>query len=196
MKIYWNRLPHCPEEQLIKKGNSTDAGYDIASAEDKLILPFNDIPYSWEEVKPLDDFNEEVQNGLKNDSYLQFSGSLKISGGVVYRKKYKFPLVKTGIHLCTNKLSWTAISLRSSSIKYGFGLANNLGVVDYSYINNELFISLFSRNGYSIINRGERIAQLIPMYLEETELEECSDRKYTRIIERRDKRDGLGSTGK
>ena len=194
IELYWNRLDHCPEKQLIKS-NDTDAGYDIASAEDKLIVPYNLIPFSWEEVGLFSELNIELQTQLNTTPGLFFSGDLRKEGEKVFRKKYKFPLIKTGIQIASDKLLWTGIYLRSSSSKYGFGLANNVGVVDYSYIDNELYVALFSRNGYSLVKRGERIAQLVPHTLYKSNLHELPNEEYNFFIEGRDSRGGFGSTG-
>lgn len=93
-------------------------------------------------------------------SFLEFSEPV----AVLQRRTTKPVLVKTGIQIQPQSLKWTALTLRSSMSKYGVTMPHSLGIIDYEY-SGEIFIALtpLESNFYTIFDKGERIAQLIPM---------------------------------
>ncbi|MBD2201781.1 hypothetical protein H6G33_10520 [Calothrix sp. FACHB-1219] len=84
---------------------------------------------------------------------------------VLQRKKYKPLLIKTGIVIQPQELSWNGLYLRSSMSKYAISQPHSVGIVDMEY-DNELFISVYSLEGITVITRGERIAQLVPHFID------------------------------
>lgn len=185
--INWARLPHCPKEQLTKPGHPLDAGFDIHSAEDAIILPYKDIPWVWDEVASFNSFDESLLSTLV-DHNKEDSPVFKVEGDIVYRRKYKFTYIKTGIKVQPEQLQWLGIYSRSSSSKYGIGLANAVGIIDLKY-GQEVGLALYSFNEPTLIRKGERVAQLVSMFQPRTLLKEVYESDIT------NNRLGFGSTG-
>lgn len=171
--VSWLRLPHCPSNQL-EKGTILSIGYDIKAAEDKIIYPHwkldEDKQYEYIKICKLDEINEDILKEINNIELKKDISSFYIEKDeegeeYIYRKKYKLQLVKTGICLKAETLSWFGIYARSSTNKIGgLALANGVGVIDYDYKGpkDEIMISLTSyTEDFYFISRGERIAQLI-----------------------------------
>lgn len=185
IELKWLPLDNCPSGQL-SKSNSTDAGYDLKIAED-IVLDKEKTNYSWVEVCKKKDFSKNIP-----DSY-KLGGYIKEKDGVLYRRKYTPQLVKTGICIKPNRLMWNAIHIRSSiATKFRTSLANNIGVIDYSYSSaeDELMLALIS-DIPMIFHKGERLAQLIPMEHKHLKLLKVSKDEF----EGQTPRGGFGSTG-
>lgn len=195
--IKWTRLPHCPPNQLIR-AHSTDAGYDICSAQDAYIPTLEQLEFVWEDFKRLDEMSEELKDKLTNAySSSDFSmGNFRYSKDdktMVQRKKYKFPWVKTGILIQVEESQWMGVYNRSStSSKYNAGLINAVGVID-PYYSEELMVGLYSQHTPTLIAKGERIAQLIPATQLSTSMLELDREEYNASL--KGERSGLGSTG-
>lgn len=171
-EIWWAPLSNCPENQLTKPGNSTDAGWDIHLAEDVEIVDYRALSYEWTELEPFSSLNlpqlkEKVMNyELSEGEDFRFGDARIVNKEnvlLIQKKKYKPILAKTGIIVNPQVFCWTGIHLRSSAPKYGVALANNVGIVDYSYP-AELLVQLTLQPGasYTYLKKGERIAQLVP----------------------------------
>ncbi|MEI2418868.1 hypothetical protein V6O07_01225 [Arthrospira platensis SPKY2] len=194
--VSWLKLPHCPRNQL-EKGTILSTGYDIRAAEDKIIYPYwkldEDKKYEYIKLCKLNEIEEDILKEIENFDLKEDINSFYIDKDeegeeCIYRKKYNLQLVKTGICLKAEALSWFGIYLRSSTNKIGgVNLANSVGVIDYDYRGptDEIMISLTSyTEDFYLITRGERIAQLIlkpygNMYLNTVEKEldwEAEDR--------------------
>lgn len=152
------KLEHCPNDQLSKSSES-DCGYDLRVAYDSIVYPLAQTPFKYEYIP----INKEADEYLN----LEALGLLETIEGKTYvkRKKYGLSLVKTGVVIRKKEPCWYGIYPRSSiSSKYGITLANNVGVIDYSYCgpNDEILLPLISiTNEPVFIPKGERVAQLI-----------------------------------
>ncbi len=147
-QIRVKRFAHCPEGQLFRK-HDTDAGYDLASADDIVIKP--SLELSCESVEQVLFGNEILHN-----RYIQ------------PRQK-----IRTGIAVEPSAHGYFAIVPRSGTgSKLHLWLANVHGVVDNGY-QDEILIMAYNPTDFDIpIARGERIAQLIFIPLPMTELVE------------------------
>lgn len=194
-EIYWTRTEECPQDQLTKPGHATDAGYDIAAAEDALILPYSMIPFEWEALKEITELQPAVRQKLSGEFNTFFQeGSLLLKDKVVYRKKYKFSYVKTGIKVYPKELQWLGIYPRSSCSKYALGLGNHVGVVDHLY-DKEIKLALVTQAEPTIVLKGERVAQLIPMVQPRALITEVPEEDFNYLSLNRGGRAGFGSTG-
>lgn len=162
-ELKWLPLENCPDKQLEKdnpeKGHHTDAGYDLRIAQDVLVLPYQDLPFEWERVKLLK--NPDGSKCWQADPPSSLLGY--VQEGYVMRKKYKIPLVGTGVRLIhedESTLSWVALMMRSSASKFGLYLGNTVGVVDWAYT-GELKLALASHQSPVAIARGEAVCQMI-----------------------------------
>lgn len=194
-------MEHCPVKQLFKPGVATDAGLDIASAEDKIILPYSKTKKEMVRIErpdgsfvKLNDYGNEKT--INFDFYDDIEKHLHVDEeGFVLRPKYKGVLVKTGIRIQPQDLMFTQIFSRSSAVKMGVSLANSVGVVDFSY-SGELMVALYSLSDEpTFICRGERIAQLVPREQVRILLNEVSEEEYEKVSKQRGERAGFGSTG-
>lgn len=175
-KLTVYRLPHCPPDQLSKAGDSrtayTNAGLDIRAAEDKVIYPsylarqdesLNLI--EWKIIGKLDEFNAVTQAQIQHAFDLGLE-ELKIDEeGNVLQIFYKPQLIRTGIVIKYDTLSWSLLTTRSSvGSKQLLSMPHGVGVIDYSYSGpeDELLIS-FTSQDVRIIKKGDRLTQLIPM---------------------------------
>jgi dUTPase len=178
--IDWYALPHCPENQLQKGKYPTDTGYDLRSAETIEVPTYKDLEarglYSFEEISKIEALTQEELDLISSNP------SIKIEDSVVYRKKYKVPLVKTGVVLKCRNIAWTAIVARSGTPKLGVIIPNALGVIDYEYYKitedsaDELRIQLISLVEPTVVFRGERLAQLIPQHYVKNQLNHSNDK--------------------
>jgi dUTP pyrophosphatase len=92
---------------------------------------------------------------------------------------------------------WALIAARSSLHKRGLMMANGIGVGDYDYRgpNDEYRAALFNFSSQDVVvEKGERIVQLIVMHREPVELQTVSDFN-TKDPKTKD-RGGFGSTGR
>ena len=95
-----------------------------------------------------------------------------------------------GIQIEPPKGYWYMLVLRSSMIKSGYTLANNVGIIDEDYRGN-IKVALTNSTLKSTLIAGTRIAQLIPMQTINHTVVECSELKES------DRGSGcFGSTGK
>ena len=206
-EIKWARMEHCPTKQLFKPGVATDAGLDIASAEDKIILPYNQTKKEMVRIErpdgsfvKLNDYLPAEDQEVNDDNmrmYTNLENYLETDiEGYILRPKYKGVLVKTGIRVHPEDLMFTQIYSRSSAVKMGMSLANSVGIVDYSY-SGELMVALYSLNpdAPSFICKGERIAQLVPQEQVRINMVEVSEETYEENAKKRGERSGFGSTG-
>lgn len=192
--ITFAKMPHCPPGQFVR-ANATDVGIDLMVAEDCIVKPISMLPIEWQPHGLLETFNPEVQAQLLRLEHLGIDWRVEKDEEnklQVFRKKIIFPLLPTGIKIYPNQLMWNGIFCRSgSATKYNTGLANAVGVIDYTY-HRELFIAAYALHHPMIFRRGERVAQLIPMpqmhiSFEEVELE--------RFEAKASNRGGFGSSG-
>lgn len=225
MILNWIPLPHCPDKQLEPIGDSLEnAGWDIRAAEDYLALSYKDLErnksYTLEPVCLASDFHyhsslkgfnlavgnkewveSQYEKGNISEEDIQYIREVYQTNDVntefLFRKKFKFTPCKTGIILRPQTPMWNGVFLRSgSSIKYGLGLHNNVGVIDYSYRgpSDELKLALYSRMGDSIpIKKGERVCQLIRFEETPCELNKLNP-EALKEVEDKD-RGSFGSTG-
>lgn len=122
-----------------------------------------------------------------SSEFNNYSSMLK-KESYILRKKYKPTLVPTGIRISPQSLAWCAVAIRSGMSKYGIALSNSLGVIDMSFT-GELMLPLYSLNHDVPFIKGERVAQLIPMYQHEVNMQ------VVESIGDIDTRTGFGSTG-
>jgi len=199
-RIFYSRLSNCPENQLRKayhpfryfdydKGTyitiaKSDAGWDLAAAEDVIIKPYGNLEYE-----------NELSNHIVEKEQVQIQSK---DGSVETRVRFRYnlQLIRTGICIRPEYLGFFDIRPRSGfSGKYGLGIVNSPGTIDASY-QGELAIVAYSLLPFQSIpiKRGEFIAQLVPQYQIHCEFIEVA---YDELIQkesvRRDK--GFGSTG-
>lgn len=138
VEMRWLALPHCPPGQLSKPKEGTDAGYDLMVADDIYVPTIQELDeegsYTWEEIGELKSFSPDIQNkimaGVEIEEFLVESSGNKLP--TVSRKKFKFPLARTGVCIKPDTLMWNAIYSRSgTSTKYNVSLANSVGVIDF-----------------------------------------------------------------
>jgi deoxyuridine 5'-triphosphate nucleotidohydrolase len=199
-KIFYSRLSNCPENQLRKvhhpfryfdydKGTyvtipKSDAGWDLAAAEDIIIKPYGNLEYENEFSNHVVE-KEQIQIRLKD-------GSVETR----VRFKYNLQLIRTGICIRPEYLGFFDIRPRSGfSGKYGLGIVNSPGTIDASY-QGELAIVAYSLLPFQSIpiKRGEFIAQIVPQYQIHCEFIEV---EYDELIQKESVRQnkGFGSTG-
>jgi deoxyuridine 5'-triphosphate nucleotidohydrolase len=111
------------------------------------------------------------------------------AGGIGY--------VPLNIALQLPKNHWALLSARSSLHKRGLMLANGIGVGDYDYRgpNDEYLAALYNFTSKDVVvEKAERIVQLIVMNREPVELELVSD--FDKSNPETKDRGGFGSTGR
>lgn len=178
LTLNWYALPNCPEGQLKKGKFPTDTGYDLKSAETIEIPTYQMLKeqglFSYQEMGTLDELQV-------SEELVKSNPSLKMEDGIVYRIKYKVPLVRTGVVIKFDQVAWSAILPRSGTPKLGLIIPNSIGVIDYEYSKvtsgeaDELRIQLISLAEPTLIFRGERLAQLIPQYYVRNQINPTSD---------------------
>lgn len=181
IEIDWFALPHCPPGQLQKGKHPTDTGYDLMSAETVIIPTYKELEdegrYIFEEVYDVKSLSKEELHYIT----LLNGKSVQIEDGKVFRKKYKVPLIKTGVVVRSRDIAWTAIVSRSGTPKLNLIIPNSVGVIDYTYSKigdgkaDELMIQLIALHEPTPVFRGERIAQLIPQYYVKHQLTPSKD---------------------
>lgn len=201
-KVTIIRLPHCPPNQFERAGDGMSAGYDIRAAEDTIIYP----PYlakelnlvEWKSIGKLTDLNPTLQTQLSSVFELELEDEtvgIKVDMGEVYQLHYKPQFIKTGIVLSYDILSWSLLTTRSSvGGKQQLSMPHGVGIIDYTYkgLEDEILIS-FTSNDVRVIQRGDRIAQLIPMDQYKVEMIEGNPNDDSfKLVE---SRGGFGSTG-
>jgi dUTPase len=191
------RAPHCPGNAFNKPGAPTDAGYDLALADDALVPPLSQVPRDLAKVVEVDTVSPITLETIGyKDGQLPKDSPFTIKDGAIWQYRYKPPLFRTGVHVLPRDISsiWFAVALRSSSGGYtGLRLHNSIGVIDATYP-GEILLGLYSAYEVPIlIPRGERVAQLIPMYLPNVVPVMTSDRA---VLIDRGHRGGYGSTGR
>jgi dUTPase len=196
VEIKWLSLEHCPVGQLSKPKDPTDAGYDLMVADDMYVPTISELDaegaWEWEDVADLTSFPDHIQYKIALASELN---DFKVdTNGMVMRKKYKFPLARTGVCIKPETMMWNAIYSRSgTATKYNVTLANAVGVIDYTYSgpSDELRLSLYAIHTPMIFKKGERVAQLVPTAQVRTMITRVEDPEYfTGPV-----RGGFGSTG-
>jgi dUTP pyrophosphatase len=182
INIKWLALPNCPQGQLSKNGDSTDAGYDLMTAEDIYIPTMCELEesgsYSWECIETSKDLDQKIRKRLERSIEREEGHFSMDEDGLFYRKKYIFPLISTGVCIKPDTLMWSAICSRSgTATKYNVSLINSLGVIDFAYCgpNDQLKITSYAIHTPMVFRRGERIAQLIPMPQLRTQLIRVED---------------------
>jgi dUTP pyrophosphatase len=109
---------------------------------------------------------------------------------MVQIKKYSPELIPTGIKVQNDELSWNAVTLRSGMCKFGISIPHSVGVIDYIY-DGEIYVPVYSiTNEHTILEKGDRIAQLIRIPQEKVQLEQVSKIKPTARQQA-----GFGSSG-
>lgn len=162
--VKYRLLPHAPEGQLMKK-NRSDAGFDLMAADDMVIYPVTYLPTVSERVHFAD-------------------------GSSHNRTKYPRQLIRTGVQLEPEKLSFFLVLPRSGfSSDYLLLMRNGPGLIDFEY-RGELLISVYSLHHSIPIARGERIAQLVPVCQSPIELI-----RTEKLSESRRGGSGFGSSG-
>lgn len=185
----WVRLPHCPKGQLQKGSDPTDAGFDLVIAEDAIIEPISMLKYEWEEVALIDELSEPVRRKLSGANAYFNEEHLRMTDGMVFRRKYKFNLISTGVKIQPGLLSWNGLYSRSgASTKYNVSLINGVGIIDFKY-GEELKIAAYAVEAATLFRRGERLAQLVPMSQPNVQFQEVDDDQFTNT------RSGFGSSG-
>lgn len=180
IEIDWFALPHCPPNQLQKGKYPTDTGYDLMAAETVVIPTYQQLDeegrYVYEEMYDVSSLTNEEVNSISS------LPSIDIQDGKVYRKKYKIPLIKTGVVVKAREVAWTCIVPRSGTPKLNLIMPNSFGVIDYMYSKieddkaDELMIQLIALYEPIPVFRGERIAQLIPEYYVRNQLTPTEDK--------------------
>lgn len=88
--INWSRMPHCPEEQLIKLGHPTDAGFDIRIAENVLVKNYATLnregKFVWEILGRADELDiPEFKDSLYYENFTYSNGSFTSKSlGIIY----------------------------------------------------------------------------------------------------------------
>lgn len=180
IEIDWYALPHCPPGQLQKGKHPTDTGYDLMSADTVVVPTYEELDaqgkFIFEEVYDVASLSKESLDLISKQS-----SSIKISDGKVFRKKYKVPLIRTGVVVKPREVAWTSIVPRSGTPKLNLIMPNSVGVIDYTYSKmekdkaDELMIQLIAVYEPTVVFRGERIAQLIPQYYVRNQLSPSND---------------------
>jgi dUTPase len=198
------REPHSPDNSFIKPGVITDAGYDLALADDAIIPCLSQVPRTLSRIADITAFQPSTLDSIgykggdttqQEDGVLPKDSPYSIKDGGIWQMKYNPPLFRTGIHTLPRDVDgvWFMVVLRSSSAsKVGLRLHNSIGVIDAEY-RDEILLSLYSAYDVPILlPKGERVAQLIPMTLPRTIPTMTTDRS---ILELRTSRGGgWGST--
>lgn len=165
---------------LPKRETKRAVGYDVAVAEDTLIMPF-----SYEMAKLIDHINkdriteefESYLEGLVEEGKLEQATRLDIENMVctldevaTYTKRtgVKPTLVPTGIKAICNEDESIELVLRSSTpLKYWLVMANSIGIIDGDYYGNpsndgEIFFQLINFSPVPIkLRKGEKLGQII-----------------------------------
>ena len=107
----------------------------------------------------------------------------KLPGGVT--------LFKTGLRLAPDPGYYTDLVARSSLMKYGYMLANGVGIIDYSYRGPLLVALLKFDDNAPELTLPMRVAQLIPRKIIDIDIQQVDSLNQTTRGD-----GGFGSTGK
>jgi len=108
--IDWLALPHCPKGQLSKPKESSDAGYDLMCSDDIYVPTIKELDdwgaYTWEDSIRVNELDDRISSLVNEDNF-----NFREDGDsfVLQNKKYKFPLVRTGVCIRPRSLMWSAI---------------------------------------------------------------------------------------
>lgn len=187
---------HCPPNSLMKPGDPTDAGYDIALADDAVIPCLRDIPAELAPIADIDKFSPTTLESIGyKDGALPKSSPFTIKDGVIWQLKRKPPLFRTGIHTLPRdpQGKWFMLPLRSSSATgWGLRLHNAFGVIDPKY-QDEILLGLYAAYDVPVLlPKGERVAQLITVEQPPTSLQMTTDKGI--LQDRASRGGGWGST--
>lgn len=206
-KLNVTRLAHCPVDQFVKTGDGMNAGFDIRAAEDTIIYP----KYLVEQMPELglvttrlvgkfDELSPDVQEKANKLLELQDKDTdfgIKLDEDKnLYQIEYKPQLVRTGIIVGHEILSWGMLVNRSSvGGKQLLSMPHSVGVIDFGYKGpkDELLIS-FTSEDVRFIKQGDRIAQYIPMQQYNLEVV-FKDARDVVDSDEQESRGGFGSTG-
>lgn len=190
-------LDNCPSGQL-SKVHPNDAGYDLMISEDAFIPTIQMLDeaeaYTWERMVDVNDVETNLLMTIQDSGMCLIERDESDGKTYIYNKRYKFPLLGTGIILRAKEPCWFGIYSRSGmSTKYNTKLANGVGVVDFNYQgpNDEIKITLCAEHTGIFLPRGTRVAQLIthPHY------NLNMNRMPKSMMEGTNNRGGFGSTG-
>jgi dUTPase len=190
------REPHCPPNTLLKPGRPTDAGYDIALADDAIIPPLSQVPSELVRTHDLSAFSDSTLDGIGyKDGVLPKGSPFTIKDGGLWQVKRRPPLFRTGIHTLPREPQgvWFMIAMRSScGTKWGLRLHNAIGVIDPEY-QDEILLGLYSAYDVPVLlPAGERVAQLITIRQPPTSLQMTTDKGI--LQDRANRGGGWGST--
>lgn len=161
----------------------------------KQIEQLNLLKYQEEKLYSLDNLLIESYGLLLNVNQNNYENILSLTSYnkfsiFIANKKYKPIMIPTGIQINAEELTRFDVRLRSSMIKKGITMAHGLGTIDYLY-NNEIFIPVYAIDYPCLIEKGERIAQLIPAVQLNAKFIEQTNTEFLNSG-----RQGFGSTGK
>lgn len=190
------REPYCPDNTLLKPGKQTDAGYDIALADDAVIPPLSEVPSELVRTHDVSSFSTTTLEAIGyKDGTLPKGSPYIIKDGGLWQVKRKPPLFRTGIHTLPRNPDgiWFMIAIRSScGTRWGLRLHNALGVIDPEY-QDEILLGLYAAYDIPVLlPKGERVAQLIPVELPPTSHHMTTDKNI--LLDRPGRGGGWGST--
>lgn len=149
--------------QIPKRGTEDSAGYDFVTIEDVV------IPSIMENALLLSQELESLINRVYSEGVPKDTTEDKVIGELVEaidKEQVKATLVKTGIKAYMQKGEVLKLYIRSSmAAKRGLALANQTGIVDKDYFNNEdneghIMIPLINLSALPVfIPAGTRISQ-------------------------------------
>lgn len=148
--------------QIPKRGTEDSAGYDFVTIEDVVIPSIMENALMSQELESF--INRVYSEGVPKDTTED-----EVIGGFVEsieKEQVKAALVKTGIKAYMQKGEVLKLYIRSSmAAKKGLALANQTGIVDKDYYNNEnneghIMVPLINLSALPVfIPAGTRIAQ-------------------------------------
>lgn len=152
-----------------KRATKWSAGYDLESAEDIIIPSIFKQLKSWEVDRK--DMSDNIYMMWKSICYFDKTHDITEPKSITEIKQIVKSLnlvtmVPTGLKICMESDKYLAIHPRSSmGVNCLLMLANQTGIVDADYYNNEdneghIFVPMINLSPYDIkINKGDRIAQ-------------------------------------
>jgi dUTPase len=187
---------HCPPNALLKPGDTTDAGYDIALADDAIIPPLSQVPGDLVRTHDLSAFSDSTLESIGyKDGVLPKGSPYTIKDGGIWQVRRRPPLFRTGIHTLPREPQgvWFMVAMRSSTATgWGLRLHNAFGVIDPKY-QDEILLGLYSAYDMPVLlPKGERVAQLITVGQPPTSLQMTTDKGI--LQDRANRGGGWGST--
>lgn len=192
---------------LPKRETKKAVGYDIAVAEDTIIMPFvynmRKLTNHINEDRITDELIENVEHLLEEEKVDEATAidlkamtcTLEEMATYTKRTGIKPTLVPTGIKAICNDDESIELVLRSSTpLKYWLVMANSIGIIDSDYYGNpsndgEIFFQLINFSPVPIkLQKGEKIGQIIFKKFLVTDDDHLSDKK--------DRVGGFGSSDK